>query len=100
MPPSSTSEIDTLAAPKDDGQVLICPDRHRLRTLAERNNELLAASPAKILDRTIGDCRRSLPKYQVLTGHQPSFFHAGVWAKNVAAADLAAALGGSAGFLV
>lgn len=60
---------------------------------------------APLLDETLGSLRAALLEELelrgpiVLTGHQAEFFHAGVFAKTIAADALAAAVGGSAVFL-
>lgn len=59
-----------------------------------------------ILDTTLGTLRDQLVAdlgWQppiIVTGHQPEFFHAGVFAKNIAAAALAARAAGTPAFLM
>ncbi|HUN80393.1 MAG TPA: hypothetical protein VMV81_02675 [Phycisphaerae bacterium] len=90
------SAIDSLAAPKQSGGVLIWP-KESFDNLAARNRTALAACKALLNGRTISSWRSSLSgPLRIMTGHQPAFFHAGVWAKNIAAV----ACGGEAVFLV
>lgn len=92
--------IDALAAPEQDGQVLIWSKREPLRAAVDDNRRRLESCSAVISGRPVSEWRRNPSRGPIImTGHQPSFFHAGVWAKSVVAADLAADLGGRAEFL-
>lgn len=93
-----------LKAPRDSLGVLIEPD-------AERIYEQISAAashPAgsvRILDSTVGELRASLRARLgasgpiIVSGHQAEFYHAGVFAKVVAAVCIARNTGGSAGFI-
>jgi hypothetical protein len=82
-----TTQIDRLAAPAESGQALIWPNES-LDTLAERNRAALSSCSATIGGRTISQWRSDFlgDESRIMTGHQPAFFHPGVWAKNIAAA--------------
>ncbi|HKQ47501.1 MAG TPA: hypothetical protein VJZ71_05495 [Phycisphaerae bacterium] len=100
MASASSSPIDDLAAPTGDAEHLIWPSPERLAQLVEENRSLLDGSSAKILNRTIGEWREPPGRGPVIfTGHQPAFYHPGVWAKNVVSTALARRLGGEAVFL-
>jgi len=100
MAPRSSTPIDALAAPSGDGEFLIWPAPERLAPLIEENRRRRAKSEDVLLDRPLsqwGDTSRVAPL--IFTGHQPAFFHPGVWAKNVVSTALARHLGGRAVFL-
>lgn len=96
-----TTPIDALAAPSTDGELVIWPEAGSLPAMVEANRKALSTCDAMILDRPIRAwrqaCVRDAPG--IMTGHQPAFFHAGVWIKNAAASDLAKRVGGAARFL-
>lgn len=96
-----TTPIDALAAPSTDGELVIWPEAGSLPAMVEANRKALSTCDVTILDRPIREwrqpCVRDAPA--VMTGHQPAFFHAGVWIKNAAASDLAKRVGGAARFL-
>ncbi len=96
-----TTPIDALAAPSTDGELVIWPQAGSLPAMVEANRKALSTCDAKILDRPIREwrqpCVRDAPA--IMTGHQPAFFHPGVWIKNAAASDLAKRVGGAARFL-
>ncbi|HWL93915.1 MAG TPA: hypothetical protein VNT79_10305 [Phycisphaerae bacterium] len=101
-------EIDALAAPPEDGGVLVWPRGVDLVELARRNRASglldrvrLCGQPARTwLPRSDVDSPRSVTPLTFMTGHQPAFFHAGVWIKNVAVAGLASSAGGRGFFLL
>lgn len=95
--PTATA-FDALAAPADSGAVLVFPPLSELPGLIERNRTLRRAARVMLLGDAISPADVSVAPV-VLSGHQPAFFHAGIWIKNVAAARLATAVGGTAGFL-
>ncbi len=98
--------FQSLSTPQGDGETLIEPPAEELGGLVEQNRRRLAEiGDRRIHGRPLSDLRavtRSMLAGQrgdgvvVVTGHQPSFYHAGVWAKNIVAARLAQALGGAA----
>jgi len=96
------SQIDALAAPQDDGRTLVWPQADRLADLANQNRRQRERYEFPLLDRPARHwCAPQLKRGLVfLTGHQPAFFHPGVWAKNVATTALARRAGGDAHFLV
>mgnify|MGYP001562222927 CR=1 FL=1 len=97
-----TTPIDALAAPSADGELLISPDGSALLPMVEANRRRMSQCDALLLDRPIREWRQEVlrDKPVILTGHQPAFFHAGVWIKNAVASDLARRVGGAARFLM
>ncbi len=97
-------DFSRLKTPPCDGDVLIEPSAKHLVGLAESNHAVLDTYDFAVLDRNVGDLRRGLRRTLcaacdgpiILTGHQPDFIHAGVWAKHVVASRLASAFGGKA----
>lgn len=98
-------EFTALSTPRGDGETLVEPDAERLVALVEANVRHLAGVRVEIHGRdfhelraatrsTLADQRGDAPV--IVTGHQPEFYHAGVWAKNFLASRLAGALGGRA----
>ena len=92
-------DYDRLKAPRDQFGVLLEPPVTTLSSAADK----LGQTP--ILDRTVADLRSGLrARLQlqspvIVSGHQTEFFHAGVFAKNIAVERLSKAHGGSALFL-
>lgn len=78
------SDIDQLAAPADDGAVLIWPAPDRITALVEENARMREARALRLARGASG--AGPLP---VIAGHQPEMMHPGVWIKLVAAARLA-----------
>lgn len=99
---TAVQSIDVLAAPGDDDGILIWPSGGSLVDAAKRNRLLrnqyefeLAGKTARHWFANVGDAPLNF-----LTGHQPEFFHPGVWAKNAGVSRLAALARGTASFLV
>jgi len=107
-------ERPMLRAPRDDGAVVLAPQRDAIGEALRSNVDLLATSGIEILDQPlaklsaaarcalIGEattytrayrdvstptCSRDTPI--LLAGHQPQLFHPGVWLKNFALGALA-----------
>ncbi|MFO0973745.1 MAG: hypothetical protein U1A27_09945 [Phycisphaerae bacterium] len=97
MSPGALNPSDWPPAPADDGGVVVVPSAEQLAALVEAN--CAARRSAEL--RLAGDFQISAPSGApvIMTGHQPEFFHAGVWAKEIVATRLAAAIGGRAEFL-
>ena len=96
------TEIDALAAPPDDGGILLWPREPSFTSLIEANRRLRRSYAFPILGRTFADLVAddlNGPPI-VMAGHQPAFIHPGVWAKIVVASKLAASLGAAARFLL
>lgn len=100
-------DFSRLQTPADHGDVLVEPAASELARAIEQNKALLdsydfrvqnlSAREARTLTRSrLGQSEGPL----IVTGHQPDFIHAGVWAKHVVACRLAEASGGSAVNLV
>lgn len=96
----TSTPIDALAAPPGDGEDLIWPAPGRLARLIEENRTDSASNSVNLLDRPMSTWRTASGQEPIIfTGHQPAFFHPGVWAKNVVATALAKRIGGRAVFL-
>jgi len=93
-----------LKTPVKSGELLIEPSGDGLLAMAESNRALLRSYSFAVLDLNVSDVRAEFRRTMcdgcdepaVITGHQPEFIHAGVWAKHVVAARLAEVLGGKA----
>lgn len=102
-------EFTALTTPKQDGETLVEPGAGMLAALVEANSRNLAGAGFEIHGRPFGELRdqtrRALADQTgagpvIVTGHQPEFYHCGVWAKNFVASRLARAMGGVAVNLV
>lgn len=92
-----------LSTPRHDGQTLVEPGAEKLAALVVDNRRRLRESDCEIHGRSLAELRGAVRSALVgqsgdtpvvVTGHQPEFYHAGVWAKNFVASRLAAAVGG------
>ena len=101
MTPDALRDIDALAAPSQDGGVLVWPRGVSLVQLAQANRERLCAARFEVCGRPAQEIRpiRADEPLTFMTGHQPALFHAGVWAKNAAVSRLASLCRGRAVFL-
>ncbi|XZE22075.1 hypothetical protein SH449x_001991 [Pirellulaceae bacterium SH449] len=78
------------AVPRENGTFLVSPPAHRWLPLLRRNQELSSGYTGWIRDvrekarrEVSGYLGRSLEaKPLIVSGHQPEFFHTGVWFKN------------------
>lgn len=90
---------DQLRTPRVHQALLIEPPPGKLLARLRRDERPPAAA-ATLLDTTVGEVRRHLRRRLalrgpiILTGHQAEFFHAGVFAKSIAADALARACDG------
>lgn len=90
----------TLAAPSDNCGILVSPSRPG--TLARRTADAPLTADPKFCDVALSEWRRSLRRALnlggplIVSGHQAEFFHAGVFAKALAARQIANRLGGEA----
>ena len=114
-------EYRSLRAPREDRTALVDPPFARLGTLVDQNVGLraeydydfqgrsLAELSGKAREELLREARRWTAAYRdigspaadpagliFLAGHQPQFFHPGVWLKNVALGDLARRHGAAA----
>lgn len=97
------TEIDALAAPRGDGDVLVTPAMSAYAAIVRANRQARQAvlrlmpsrESAQNEDSGVADDR-----WEIATGHQPAFIHPGVWAKAVVAAVAAQRLGGRSCFFV
>lgn len=96
------SNIDSLTAPPGNGSILIWPNGQDLVRLADENRRQRRSRPVRLLDQpaSLWSEQHDEDGFVFMTGHQPDFFHAGVWAKNTVASSLAQNAGGTARFLV
>lgn len=83
--------------------MLVEPQAARLSEALAANRRLLANTTLEIAGEPLAEIRRCARAEAgfgdaplVVTGHQPDFIHAGVWAKHVVAVRLATAVGGQA----
>lgn len=105
--PCPLADPDALGVPEAHGHCIVSPPSDRLRAAVEYNQRLFASYDFQITGQPV-QAVRDWVRSQVIgqsvapatpiiaTGHQPDFFHAGVWAKHVVADRLANALGGIA----
>jgi len=100
-------DFSRLQTPPHHGDVLVEPAAAQLAEMLETNRRALAALDVRLGGEPLSEIRRRLRAALgfgegplVVTGHQPEFIHAGVWAKHVVAVRLAEAVGGSAVNLV
>lgn len=100
----STTSIDALAAPARDGELLVEPAADRLLENARANRALRREYDFNLLDRSASDWLASRVDPErplvIMSGHQPEFFHPGVWIKHVLATRLAERLNGETHFLI
>ncbi|MFQ5491152.1 MAG: hypothetical protein ACE5GE_10550 [Phycisphaerae bacterium] len=104
----STKPLDfgKLTPPADHGDVLVEPAAAALRAMLDDNRRLVSTWKARVVDQDLAEVRRRVRQRVagvesddvpvVVTGHQPEFIHAGVWAKHVVAVRLAEAADGRA----
>lgn len=99
--------LNDLHAPSEQGECLVAPSASRLSAAVEYNRKLFAQYQFEVAGlpfATVRDMVRSqiggddvrIDQPFIATGHQPDFFHAGVWAKHIVARRLADAVGGAA----
>lgn len=98
----TATEIDALAAPDGDDELLAWPSGSALADLLSRWRSARVAQTVKLLDTAASDlpggCSDDVPV--VAAGHQPGFIHPGVWVKGAAVASLAARVGGSCDYWI
>ena len=106
-----------LRVPRENGRLLDRPELSDAARIVERNASLLKEADCDVQGRTFqklrsqarvevlaaaceytksigGDVTDSSCERIIVSGHQPSLFHVGVWVKNFAAASIAARVGG------
>lgn len=103
---SATIDFSLLQTPPGHGDVLVVPAARRWSALARENAARLSAIDVALCGVPLGEWRRRTREklvgaeraagLVVVLGHQPEFIHPGVWAKQVAAARFAEAIGGTA----
>lgn len=97
-------DFHKLKTPPGHGDVLVLPEPLQCARWLRANARLLSTANIPLAGRTLSawraETRRKLvgdsDRPLVVIGHQPEFFHPGVWAKHVVARRLADALGGVA----
>lgn len=95
-------DFSKLAIPPDHGDVLVVPRPPRMVRAARENAAALRGCDIPLAGLPLREWRRLVRQRVagtddaliVVAGHQPSFVHAGVWAKHVVVARLAAAVDG------
>jgi len=88
--PSSThQQIDRLGAPAQSGELLIWPAFEDWPRLLEENYQRRRAYDFEICDRPFDEWVRLDNQPVIASGHQPEWFHPGVWIKNALTAELA-----------
>ncbi|MEE8170586.1 MAG: hypothetical protein V3T70_08565, partial [Phycisphaerae bacterium] len=101
MKPAARLRFDQLRTPRKHGETLVTPPAARWPEVIQHNRMLRRGYDFQIGGRHCRDVYAASPDApRLLTGHQPEFFHPGVWAKNVLAAHTAGRLSGEAVFLV
>lgn len=101
---SGATAIDSLAAPTDSGELLIEPAADRLIAATRANRTLRRSYGFLLLNRPVetwlGPRTEGDAPLVIMSGHQPEFFHPGVWIKHVFATRLAERLDGRMQFLI
>ncbi len=95
-------DLNRLTTPPEHGDLLIEPPLAEWPELIEHNRRLLSEASVRLLDADLREVRRRTRtelgigenESALLIGHQPEFFHAGVWAKHVVGSRMARQLGG------
>jgi hypothetical protein len=104
-------------APREQGAVLVVPAWDTLADVIAENDKLVASNVLSLEGKSLTELRElaraeaeaishrnamqhgwPVPKLNrplIITGHQPELYHPGVWAKNIAIAQLARKLNGS-----
>ncbi len=88
-PISTHQQIDRLAAPARSGEVLIWPAIDEWPRLLEENFRKRRNYQFEICSRSFGEWAQLGDQPVIASGHQPEFFHPGVWIKNALVAELA-----------
>lgn len=94
--------LERLVAPREHGRVLVEPEGAELRRLLR---EEVRGADVRVGDVTLAELRASLRRRLgvdgpvILSGHQAEFYHAGVFAKAIAASLLSAGVGAAPWFL-
>ena len=105
LSPERIVRYDRLVTPREHLGVLVEPAGDRVRSLLKSPGET-AFSQQRLLDESLTAVRARLREQLgltgpvILSGHQPEFMHAGVFAKTIAAHVLVQELGGTAVFLM
>ncbi len=98
----------SLRTPRRHGEVLVAPNADAWAAIARENSTLLSESQTQLVGASLSQWRRRTreavfgtnDRLIVMAGHQPEFYHPGVWAKFVAAHRFAESVGGLAVNLV
>ncbi len=100
----SILDFSKLRTPPRHGDTLIAPDPATWAASVRANDAMLRGAETLLLGKSLAAWRRSTreaiaggdDRPVIVTGHQPGFFHPGVWAKHIVATRLARALKGVA----
>jgi hypothetical protein len=100
--PADALPFDALAVPSADGDARVVPPVRDWPAMIERNRALRETYDFDVDGASISDLARAARTAppRLFTGHQPEFFHPGVWIKNVLAARVAATLSGRSCYLI
>lgn len=79
------TDVDQLAAPAEDGGVLVWPSGERIVKMVEENSRTREARALRVA----GGAAALPGPLPIMSGHQPEMMHPGVWIKLVAASRLA-----------
>lgn len=102
--PASMLDFSKLRTPPRHGDTLVAPDPATWPACVRANDAMLRRTETLLLGKSLAQWRRSTreaiaggdDRPVIVTGHQPGFFHPGVWAKHIVATRLASALDGVA----
>ncbi len=97
-------DFSLVRTPPGDADTLVLPPPVELARAAAAEARRLGRSSTPILQTTLAEVRKhtrdriagDASRPVIVTGHQPGFMHAGVWAKHIVAQRLADAMGGVA----
>jgi hypothetical protein len=92
--------VSRLAAPTEDGGLLIHPPSAKLPAILDRNRAILNGNSVTLNGVPLCELRETPDVPRIASGHQPEFFHPGVWAKNFVLHAMARRVGGEPLFLI
>jgi len=98
----------TLRTPRRNGDLLIEPPAPKWRYFLHENQRILGSATVRVGDQSLAVIRAQIrtdlvggnEQPVIVLGHQPEFFHPGIWAKHILADRFARDIGGLAVNLV